>query len=186
MSEFLDDRRRSLEEAFFAKQNKQLLDKMRQKAEAEELAQALSEASGITDQEVLGHLVAAGVHAESAAALALVPLVEVAWADGKMEKSERRAILSAAEESGIATDSASHELLESWLDVRPEPSLLDSWKEYAGELAKSLSTEAAAALKKQVLGRAREVARSAGGLLGLASISFVEEKKLEELARAFE
>ena len=40
-------------------------------------------------------------------------------------------------------------------------------------------------LKQELLGRARTVAESAGGFLGIGKISSEEEDKLEELARAF-
>ena len=61
------------------------------------------------------------------AALALVPLVEVAWADGQLDRKERGAILERAKESGIGAGSMEHALLEAWLDRRPDPKLLTAW-----------------------------------------------------------
>jgi hypothetical protein len=40
------------------------------------------------------------------------PLVEVAWADGKLDRSERDAILAAAVAEGIAKGSPAYEILD--------------------------------------------------------------------------
>lgn len=49
----------------------------------------------------------------------LVPLVKVAWAEGRITNRERELIFSAAERMGVAAGSASHERLASWLEVHP-------------------------------------------------------------------
>jgi uncharacterized membrane protein YebE (DUF533 family) len=62
------------------------------------------------------------IRAETVAALSVVPLVEVAWADGALNAKERRAIV---ERAAIAPDSTEGALLEVWLDRRivgPTPS----------------------------------------------------------------
>ena len=46
--------------------------------------------------------------------LALLPLVAVAWADGKMQRAERRMIQRLADEKGWLTDHAK-ELFAGWL-----------------------------------------------------------------------
>lgn len=184
MNQFMDERRQSLEEVFFAKQNQQLIKKLKLEAAQEKLAETLSEASGIQDSAVIESLIAAGLSADTAAALALVPLIAVAWADHKIDDAERRAILKVAEEKGIRSDHAAHSLLESWLDEEPGEELLASWKGYASELTTALAEDAAASLREDILGRARDVAQSAGGVLGLGSISWTERKVLEQLERA--
>lgn len=65
-----------------------------------------------------------GVRAETLAALAVVPLVEVEWADGALDAKERRTIV---ERSAISPNSTAAALLEAWLDRRPEPKLLVAW-----------------------------------------------------------
>ena len=51
---FLGDRRKTLEETFFAKENAKLRKALREKEEAKNKKEALSAASGITDDVVLG------------------------------------------------------------------------------------------------------------------------------------
>ncbi len=62
---------------------------------------------------------------------------------------------------------------------------LSAWKDYVSALTSTMDTAARDKLKNEVLGRAQAVAESAGGFLGIGSISGEEEEKLDELARAF-
>jgi hypothetical protein len=187
MSEdILGDRRKALEEEFFAKQNQRLLQQLREAAAAQARKAALAAASGISDDAVLEQLAAAGLSSETVAALSLVPLVEVAWADGKLDAKERSALLTAAEQAGLGREHASYQLLEAWLTERPSPALLAAWKAYVAALSRALDAQAKQALQQDLLGRARQVAEAAGGFLGLGKrISRAEQAVLAELEQAF-
>src|SRR4029453_17743740 len=78
--------------------------------------QELSLASGITDRAVLRLLADLEVSSSVVAALALVPLVEVAWADGELAPEERASVLRASEAQGIRPGSRAHGLLASWME----------------------------------------------------------------------
>jgi hypothetical protein len=184
--EFLGDRRKALEEEFFAKHNQQLLRQFRETTAAKAKHEALAAASGITDAAVLEQLAAVDLSSETVAALSLVPLVEVAWADGRLDDKERSALLAAAEHAGFSKDSASYLVLEEWFRERPSPKLLAAWKAYVAALSRTLDVQATQALKQDVLGRARQVAEAAGGFLGLGKrISSAEQAVLTELEQAF-
>lgn len=49
----------------------------------------------------------------------LVPLVKVAWAEGRITKRERELIFSAAKRMGIEAGSPAYERLSSWLELHP-------------------------------------------------------------------
>jgi len=183
--EFLGDRKKALEETFFAKQNAALLERMRAKREKQASIEALARASNIGDPEVLERLVELGLDAASWAALSLVPLVEVAWADGAVEARERDAILTAAAEQGIAPGSPSRTLLEGWLGVRPDAALFATWGAYATELAAQLGADQRAALRAEIVERARVIAESAGGMLRLGRVSDAEKRVIEALEKPF-
>ncbi len=184
--EFLGDRRKALEEAFFAKQNQQLLEQMRAQVQTEEQKQSLAAASGIQSDAALEKLLAAGVDAQTVAALSLVPLVEVAWAEGRVSQDERAAVLKAAEASGVALGTPAHDLLESWLDMRPAPQMLSAWKEYVAALRDTVDPNAFASIRDTVLTRAQDVAAATGGFLGIGSVSAKEKAMLAELEQAFQ
>ncbi len=181
--EVLGDRGKALEEMFFAEESENLRKTLQEKEEVRDKKETLSAASGITDDAVLEQLVALDISSDTLAALSLVPLIEVAWADGTMDDSERSAILSAAEDSGISDESAA--LLDGWLVTQPGSEVLSVWKDYVSALTSTMDTAARDKLEQELLGRARTVAKSAGGFLGIGTISPEEEDKLEELAQAF-
>ena len=185
-NEALGNRARMLEDRFFLEQDRVLIEKHRELKKLEETRQALSEVSGITNQKVLQRLVELKVQAETLASLAVVPLVEVAWADGRIEDKERAAIMHASAETGIAKGSPDYDLLDRWLTHRPEPELLEAWKHYIEGLCELLTPEERASLRSDLIDRARRVAEAAGGFLGLTSkVSEAERQILEKLDQSF-
>lgn len=181
-----DDRRRGLEEEFFARQNRELIEKLRAQQSREEAARELELALGIKDPQVLGGLADLGVTPSVALALSLVPLVTVAWADHKMDDRERSAILKAANEQGLAQGTAAYDLLLSWLNQKPEESLFNAWALYVKGLRTSLNSDTFATLEAQIIERARSIAAATGGFLGLGSkVSDVEQKELDRLTQVF-
>lgn len=184
--DFLGDRKKALEESFFAKQNAKLVEKLRVKRERQAAREGLARISGIADEAVLDALVELEIGPETWAAISLVPLIEVAWADGDLHPRERRAILTAAEANGVTKDSASWGLLESWLERRPDARLLEAWGQYMVALCGKLGSSERRTLENEVVGRARRVAQTAGGLLGLGSnVSSKEERALREIEKVF-
>lgn len=182
----LGERRRALEEAFFAQHNETLRQRLRQADETRSRKAQLSAASGITDDAVLEELVALKLDADTLAAMSLVPLVLVAWADGSLEASERQAIMNAAHEDGLDAQPAVRQMLEQWLGQRPSPALQTAWTDYMSAVARALAPERRQALKVQILGRARRVAEAAGGFMGLGSrISTFEAGVMQKLEQAF-
>jgi hypothetical protein len=183
--QFLDQRKKSLEESFFAKHNRELLEKLRQKTDAATRRQQLVAASGIRSETLIDELVAIGLDGESLAALGLVPLLQVAWADGKVQQREHDALLEAAKKSGVAPGTTGYELLLSWIDREPDDKLFAAWKEYVRALRGAMSEQALRALRDEVLARAKSVARSAGGILGVGSVWGSEKDVIRELEEAF-
>lgn len=184
--DFLGDRRMALEEAFFREQNEKQLAELRAELAAKKSKEELRTASGITDEKALDHLMSLGVSGQTLAALSLVPLIHVAWADGKMDDREREAVLFAAAGKGIESGSAGYQLLASWLDRKPEPVLFDAWRAYVKELSSSLVPGQRGLLKSQILAFAQTIAESAGGFLGMKSVSAAEKEALAQIESAFE
>lgn len=183
----LRDRERALEESFFAKQNEKLREAMRQREQAQASRAELAEVSGIADAEVLDTLLELGIGPETWTALSVVPLVEVAWASGNVDEKERRAVLAGAEANGIVPAGPGYQVLEGWLRNRPDGRLLQAWGEYIVGLCASLEPADKHALRDEVMGRARSVAKATGGFLGFGErISPEEEVVLQELEKAFQ
>lgn len=184
--DIFEDRRKSLEEQFFAQQNEKLKQKLKATFEKEQTREGLRAATGITDEAVLDMLIALNVSHQTLAAFALFPLVEVAWADGTLDDKERTALLAAAATDGLVPGTPGHELLEGWLQHPPgEPGRV-AWRAYATELARKLSPAERLRVRDELLRRARGVAEASGGLLGFGNrVSAREQQVLDTLAEAF-
>lgn len=177
----------SLTESFYKGLDRQaILAAIRQKKETLSAREMVVAVWGITDGAVLNKLVELGLTTDTVAAISLTPLVEVAWADGKLDKKERAAVLEAARQYGLEPGDVSYLLLEGRLAEQPDPDLLETWRAYIRLMSKILDAGTLATLRGEMLGRARQVAEASGGILGLGSkVSKVELAMLDQLEQAF-
>jgi len=183
--EFLDERRAALEEEFFHRENEKKLAKLKEQLSQQETKEELRKASGMSDDAVLDKLVALGLRGPTVAALSLVPLIAVAWADGTLQDDERRHIINAAESKGLGAGTPGHELLSSWLTRKPDDSLFEAWGSYLTALLGKLNDEQVGILKTQIVAMAKDVAKAAGGVLGIGKVSGSETQVIERIEAAF-
>jgi hypothetical protein len=183
-SDNLNNSARSLEDAFFAKEDARLLKEMREQARTQERRAAMREVVRVDDAALIDHLIELGLEPQTVLALQLVPLAAIAWADGKMEPREREAVLKAAAAQGVAPDSIAGEMLDRWLAKQPGADLIDAWKRHMKALWPQLSPQERNEIRSSALDRARSVAQAAGGFLGLTSkISAEEQAVVDELSK---
>jgi hypothetical protein len=183
---FQEKQAKDIEDLFFLQQDKKLIEQLHKLERMKETKQALASVSGITNDEVLQKLVELNIRPEILATLAMIPLIEVAWADGSVDEKEKKAVIDAASESFVSKDSPDFAVLQSWMEHKPEPKLLEAWIHYMQGLCEKLTEHQKNALKKDLLGHARQVAEAAGGFLGFGSkISDTEQQMLGKLEAAF-
>jgi len=174
-------------DAVFHNREKHLVEAFRERLGQLERRQQLANVSGIRDEAVLERLLEFGITAESLAALGLVPLVWVAWADGEVAAKEREGIMAMAQAAGIAPQDSRYPLLEHWLKRRPAAEMVSAWQDYVRQLREKMSAEDVATLRREILDRAGEVARASGGLLGFGNrVSAAEQTALAQLEQAFD
>jgi hypothetical protein len=170
----------SLEAAFFGKVDAQLLANLRSELSALEEAHKMAHVSGILDEKVLRDLIRVGVTAESLLAMRYVPMVHVAWSDRKISPEERAAVLRAAQSENILPNSPAYHVLQSWLQRSPDAAVFTAWKEYIRELARVMPTESLKELRERTKSLCYTVAKAAGGVLGIGSISQAEQTAIDE------
>lgn len=178
----LHRRGKALEDEFFHRVDEQLGARLREKLELEESRLDLEAETGFHDQELLDHLIDAGITSSSIAALALVPAVFVAWADGRVTPAERQAILSAALRHGVKDSPTAFDLLETWLHHCPPPSLWNVWEEYAAAVDETLTPKMSAMLHAEFLRMATNVAKASNSRFGKGKLSVNEQAILDKLA----
>lgn len=173
----------TLEEQFFLQENQRLMESLREMKALEETTGMLAEVSGITDPQLLVRLAQLKVTPSAAASLAILPLIEVAWADGKVDAVEREAILASLDEA-LFFQTIDRDIVEAWLGQAPPPALFAAWEAYAKNLTSQLDPPQRKALADDILGHARTVAKAAGTFLGFGGISKAELAVLERLQKA--
>ena len=180
-SDSLQERGRSLEEEYFRRKNRELVEKMQQQARQEEALRDMGAQVGSDDPETLRELQKLGFTPDTVALLPLVPVVEVAWADGDVASAERDAILALARARGIADGSAAYHQLGAWLADRPAPDVLSG----ATRLIRALLDTPAGEKKmsaEELVSYCESIASASGGLFGLRKISPEERAALESIA----
>ena len=157
----LHHRAHALEDAFFAKRERELIEAFQRKLDHERELEDLLQECGIRDTEKGEALFECGIRAATVPALVLTPLVAVAWADGKLEHFEREELVRSALQHRIAPGSKPWKLLESWLSTKPPEALFDAWVEYAKELAGAMPPADRHAFAAEILEMAADITNEA-------------------------
>jgi hypothetical protein len=178
------ERGRALEEEYFRKKDRELIDKLRRASEADRARGELSQQTGLTDPAMLAALEELGLTADTVALLPLVPVVELAWAEGGITPAERQIVLSLARSRGITEGSPADVRLNMWMASRPTPeqfakatrvmsALLDS----GAPVTKDLSAD-------QLVAYCEQIAQASGGIFGMPirAVSAEERNLLTRIA----
>ncbi len=141
---------------------------------------------GIQDEAVLDRLIELNIEAETIAAIAVVPLVAVAWADGKVQEEERQAVLAAAQAAGVQPLDGRYPMLEYWLNTRPGRHLDRSLGTLHRRCLQASQQRGDRIAQTRCAEPVHTVAQAAGGFLGIGSrISTSEQTVLKKLEKAF-
>ncbi len=183
----LESVRAAHEEEYYLRQNQALIAKMRDRLAKEAAALALEERSGVHDPQLLSWLAELGVTADHVPILHLVPLIQVAWADGTLQDEERVMLEKAAAEAGVTPDSPAHAVLAALLNERPKVEFYDAALMYVRTLVAAMSDADAHNARENLLSLARQVAKASGGLFGLfPSVGDAERSALQKIAAQLE
>lgn len=174
-------------DAMFVPKNQELWDKLWERMQDEEKLENLAKATGIQDQELIARLLKLGVTSENLAAMALYPLLLVAWADGVLHREEREVIMQSAAEWNVIPGHPSYDLLQNWLHDAPDPENIEIWKAYVRTVTAEMDAAEKEKLKEEVLRRAKDVANAFGELasFGEEKTSRKERQCINELEMAF-
>jgi len=173
---FLGDREHSLEEEYFRRKDRELIERMRAVAAADAARKEMGKRSGIYDPELLKDLEAMGFTPDTVVLLPLVPLVQVAWAEGGVSEPERHLLIKLARARGIDEGSAADRQLAEWLTHRPADRVFVN----AGRLIRAvLDTPGHEGLTADdVVKQAEAIAAASGGMLGFIGRISAEERAI--------
>jgi len=179
-------RKKGQEEEYFRKQEQALIEQMRARQQAEAERQQMAEALGLTDDEILRELQALGYTRETVSLLHLAPLVQVAWAEGKVTEGERRLIHDLARSRSIGAGSPVDQRLTEWLDKRPAEDFFERTLRIIRALLQALPPNERSARRRDLLSHCAQVATASGGLLGFGTVTEAEQALLDRIAAELE
>lgn len=187
-NEIFKDRERANEAAYFRDQDSRLLDSLRRQAPLKEIASAIGEKLEVDNPDLLERVRQLGMKPETATALFIAPLVQVAWSDGAVTRQEHDAVLRLASGRGIEPGTPSYEKLQEWLHLRPSDTTFDVAVEVLKYGFDVLPPEEKEERIVRVVEACDEVAKASGsglsGLLGLGDkVSASEASMLDEITR---
>ncbi len=140
-----------------------------------------------TDAELIARLEHLGIDQASYRAIALLPLVEVAWADGAVQRAEKDLIVKAAEENYFDMGDGAR-ILQGWLDRRPSEEYFAKGRELLVALAQrdaGIGSDMGGETLVGLIDLCERVAASAGGLFGLAfTVEALEKDAIRDISRA--
>ena len=140
------------------------------------------------DDQLVKTLKELGITEENHRVLALLPLVLVAWADGKMQRAEIQRILDIARTHGFIGEggTAATDVLDGWLAEKPSKEHADKALRALVELARrkrGMGADLNADTLHKLEGLCLDIAAAAGGLFGLTGkVSAAEEEVIDSLA----
>ena len=184
--ELFGDRRKAQEDEYFRRQDKALIEKLQQRGRDEATRRRMAEQSGVADQEILRDLQALGYTPETLMLLHVVPLVQMAWAEGSVSDSERDLIVQAARTRGVDKDSAADRQLAAWLADRPSDELFAKTLRAIGAILESRPPEERDATQKDLVARVTAIASASGGILGFGKVSPQEQQVLARITQEME
>jgi hypothetical protein len=180
------DRRRSQEEEYFHKREQELIAKMRKRGADEASRNQMAEQTGIGDEALLQELQAAGYTPETVALVHLLPLVQIAWADGSVSTRERDVVVEKARGRAIEQGSEADRKLTEWLTERPSEDAFATALRAITAMLQGRSQSEREATSQDLLSSCTNIASASGGVLGFGKVSDEEQALLDRIKRALE
>jgi hypothetical protein len=175
------ERGRSLEEEYFHRKERELIEKMRVRAAADEQRHRIGEKAGVADEEVLRDLQDLGYTPETVMMLHLVPLIQTAWAEGGVSAKERDLIVKAARSRGITEGTPCDQQLMMWLSKRPSDELFEKSLRAIRTILQAQPDDVRNASEKDLLSLATAIAAASGGIVGFRAVSDEERQTLAHI-----
>jgi hypothetical protein len=180
------ERGHSLEEEYFRRKEKEVIEKMRRNAEADAQRRRLGEQAGVADPDVLRDLLELGYTPDTVRLLHLVPLIQTAWAERGISAKERDLILRAARSRGIEAGSSADGQLMSWLTQRPSEEFFEKTLHIIRTILQSRPAEEREASERDLLSLCTAIASASGGIVGFGAVSEEERQILSHISEELE
>lgn len=179
----LAKRGKSLEEEYFRRKDRELIEKMRESAAAEKARGEMGRQTGLADPALLAQLQELGFTPETVSLLPLIPVLEMAWEEGDVTSAERDLLIQLARSRNIQDDSVAGRQLEQWMTHRPQPAVFEHARRLIGAMLSAGADGLAATLNvDDLVDYCEKIAAASGGMFGIGRVSTSERSLLDRIA----
>jgi hypothetical protein len=178
----LAKRGRALEDEYFRKKDRELIEKIRQASATEQARKDLGRKARLDDPQLVHELQDLGFTPDTVDLLPLVPIIQMAWAEGGITKAERELILRLARSRGIEDGSAADRQLTEWITNQPAEVVFARATRLIRAMLDSGSAQTGDLNADDVVKYCEEIASASGGMLGIGRISAEERSPLSRIA----
>ena len=178
----LAERGRSLEEDYFRRRDRELIERMRAAAAADAARKELGSVTGLNDADV-DELRTLGFTPDTIGLLPLVPLLQVAWAEGGVSAEERALIVQLARSRGIGEGSAADAQLTRWMSDAPPASVFAGATRLVNAMLDGPGSASGGLTREDLVAYCEKVAAASGGFLGMKKVSAEERALLTTISQ---
>jgi hypothetical protein len=169
---------RSKEEDYFRRLEREAIERLRKEEARKAERAAMGEIIDSQDPKLLAKLEDLGFNHETVKLLHLLPLVQTAWADNRVDPREMALILYLSRERGVMPGSSPEHVLTEWLRQRPADKLFRDGLELISEILCSRPAEVRRKATKEIVELCARVAAASGGLFGLGEKTSNDERRV--------
>lgn len=121
---------------------------------------------GLADQQIVRRPRELGCTRGRLALLQIVPLVQIAWADGRVSQGERSLILEAARLHGVKEESPAFTKLLAWLAEPPPESFFATTLRVVAAMYESMPSDLRESRRQDLVSACTRVAEVSGAIIG--------------------
>ena len=143
-------------------------------------------ALNLSDRQLAERMLLLGFDAETASVLYLLPLIQVAWANGSVSRAERAQILRILRLREIPEGSRAWQMCESLLESRPTDIFLHNSRRLLQGMLKNKGRAVEVQVERELIELCLDVAEVSGGIFGFGRrVSGAEEEAIRAIAATF-
>ncbi len=167
---------------YFYQKDRELIEKMRKAAANEKARSEMAGRIRINEPGLISDLQELGFTPETVRVLPLMPIVQLAWAEGGVSPAERTLLVSLARNRGIDEGSPADQLLADWMARAPSPEIFSN----AMRLIRAMLANAAPGpdmiSADDIIRYCELIAEASGGIFGIGKVSAEERATLAQIA----
>ena len=123
-----------------------------------------------------------GFTPETVRVLPLMPIVQLAWAEGGVSPEERKLLVSLARDRGIDEGSPADQLLADWMARAPSPEIFSNAMRLIRAMLDAAPPGADTITADDIIRYCELIAEASGGIFGIGKVSAEERATLAQIA----